>query len=467
MVETMAANQTTSPPAPTPLANPRRTRLGAPRGNRAARLMVNAVRTYEWGSRHVLARLQGRDPGGAPEAELWLGAHPSAPSHLVGASGATLTLPEAIAQDPLGTLGAEVLARFGPRLPFLLKILAIERALSIQVHPSPDQARDGYRRERELGLDDGTYVDPYAKPELLYAVTAVQALAGLREPRRAGRLLDLLDSPRVATARQAMVVAQKATPGEGALGAVLALTTWPAQDRALLVEEVAQCARRALAYSRIERDPDALSALLWVLRLTEQHPEDPLVLAPLLLDLHELAPGQTIFLPAGVPHAYLSGTAVEIMASSDNVVRAGLTPKKVDPEAVAALTDVTAKPRLDAGSHRLSAHETAWCPPVEEFQLIRVDVTAGAAVELTPVNGPQILLCLRGAVELETDVDRLPLAGGQSAFLRADAAATRLTGEGEVFRAIVGAADRTGVLPRQAVNLTVLPETEHGSVDAG
>ena len=148
--------------------------------------MVNAVRSYAWGSRHILARLQGRDPGSGPEAELWLGAHPSAPSHLVGANGATLTLPQAIAEDPLGTLGPDVLGRFGERLPFLLKILAIERALSIQVHPSPQQAAEGHRRERDLGVQDGTYADPYAKPELLCAVTGVQALAGLREPQRAG-----------------------------------------------------------------------------------------------------------------------------------------------------------------------------------------------------------------------------------------------------------------------------------------
>lgn len=401
--------------------------------------MVNAVRGYEWGSRHVLARLQGRDPNGAPEAELWLGAHPSAPSGLLGASGGTVTLPDVIREDALGTLGAEVISRFGERLPFLLKILAIERALSIQVHPSGEQARIGFEQQQALPAQQRVYVDEFAKPELLYAVTPVQALAGLREPRRAGLLIDLLDSPRMAKPRQALAEGQASEPGSGSLAAMLELARWPEADRGLLVREVAQCARRALAHPRTERDPDALAALLWVVRLTEQYPVDPLVVAPLLIDLHELRPGQTIFLPAGAPHAYLSGTAVEIMSSSDNVVRAGLTPKTVDPEALRELTDPSAKPIIATPPVALSDRESAWRPPVEEFQLIRAEVRPDAPIRLTPLPGPEILLCLRGEVAVETAGSRVELTGGQSAFLRADAPAPRVTGDGEIFRAAVGA----------------------------
>jgi mannose-6-phosphate isomerase len=403
--------------------------------------MVNVVRPYDWGSRHILARLQGRTPAGNPEAELWVGAHPSAPSQLIDPTGRSFSLTEAIAADPAGTLGPRVRDRFGDRLPFLMKILAIERALSIQVHPSPEQARAGFALEAGSDQDGRTYVDPYPKPELLYAVSPLQALAGLRPPREAGRMLDLLDTPVMRGIRQELADGLTEDRRSATLGVMLALATWPQEERAPLVAEVAAASRRALAHPRIERDPPALSAVLWVLRLCSQHPVDPLVLAPLLMPIHELQRGETLYLPAGVPHAYLAGTAVEIMGSSDNVVRAGLTSKKVDARALAEITDPTAPGALAMEPIRLSAHEYAWRPPAEEFQLTRVTVVPGTTstslLDLAPLDGPQILLCLEGAVVLHTDGQRVALSGGTSAFVAAGSAPVRLSGEGVVFRAAV------------------------------
>lgn len=429
----------------TSIANPRRTRLSR-RRHLPARLMINAVRPYDWGSRHVLARIQGRTPGGSPEAELWVGAHPAAPSRVVDSSGHSFSLDEAITADPARTLGSAVRERFGDRLPFLMKILAIERALSIQVHPSPQQAREGFAKEIALegageSLSARTFVDPYPKPELLYAITPVQALAGLREPIEAGRMLDLLDAPSISRVRQVLADALSTRRETATLAAVLELATWPVADRPRLVEEVAAATRRALAHPLVERHPEILSALLWVLRLTQQHPVDPLVLAPLLMSIYELKPNQTIFLPAGAPHAYLSGTAVEIMAASDNVVRAGLTSKAVNPAALSQLTDAQARPILSSGPHDISAHERAWRPPVEEFQLTRVEVRPqDGALALAALPGPQIVLCLRGTVVLHTGPDRVTLQGGSSAFVGADSPALRVSGDGEVFRAAVGVA---------------------------
>jgi mannose-6-phosphate isomerase len=409
------------------------------------RVMLNSIRRYDWGSRSVLAHLQGRAECDHPEAELWMGAHPMAPSVLLDADGFHVSLVEAIKSDPVRVLGAPCARRFGTRLPFLLKVLAVEKALSVQVHPSPEQARAGYEREEAAGIPltspDRVYVDPYAKPELLYAVTGVEALAGLRPAREAGFLVDLLDAPRLARVRRHL-------GGAGdVVGALTVVVDWPRRDRADLVAEVAAGARGALEEGRGRLDDDARAALGWVLALARQHPGDPLVLGPLLLQLHRLEPGGSLFVPAGVAHAYLSGVGVEIMASSDNVVRAGLTHKHVEADAVLHLLDPQAHPVVGNGAIPLGPDESAFRPPVEEFQLTRVrvgrEVPGGPALVgtvplATEVGGAQVLLCLTGEVEVSTGAHRVLLRGGQSAFLGADAPPVALTGVGEVFRAAAG-----------------------------
>jgi mannose-6-phosphate isomerase len=134
-------------------------------------LMRNPIRDYDWGSLTALARLQGREPSGSPEAELWIGAHPAASSEVVDRQGQCRDLAELIAADPVGLLGAQCLARFGARLPFLTKVLAVDRALSVQVHPDAEQAARGYVREETGGIPPNSalrsYVDPFPKPELV------------------------------------------------------------------------------------------------------------------------------------------------------------------------------------------------------------------------------------------------------------------------------------------------------------
>lgn len=415
--------------------------------------MINPVRGYDWGSRHALAHLQGREPTGAPEAELWMGSHPSGPSMVCTEDG-QVSLGDLIAADPRTMLGQECSTRFGPRLPFLLKVLAVEQPLSIQVHPSSEQARAGFaRQERDgvpLGARERTYVDTDAKPELLYAVTRFEALAGLRPRERAAHLLGLLGTPRLAP-----VLAELArergdlpwpSPGRDRphRGGVLALATlagWPVEDRAAFVAEVAASAaiaRAELAHGRPEYDRDGERALRWLLRLAEQYPRDTMVLAPLLLQLHRFQPGDTMFVPAGVPHGHLTGMAVEIMSCSDNVVRAGLTSKHVDVDELVSLLDPAVAPMLDVPSWTSGggAH-TVWAPPVEEFWLARIDVDGDARLDARR-TGPQVVLCMRGEVSVccggTTSVRLTP---GQSAFLPAAALDVTLNGRGEVFLAAV------------------------------
>ncbi len=416
---------------------------GAPAGTRprtAPRLMRNAVQRYDWGSRTALARIQGRAPAGHTEAELWIGAHPLAPSALRDVDGHETCLADEVGADPLRTLGAACLARFGPRLPFLLKILAIDRALSVQVHPDAAQAAAGFAAQEAAGVPAGPgrrFADPYPKPELLVAVTHVEALAGWRTAPEAARLVDLLDGARAERLHAAVTT-------EGLPAALALLAGWPAHDRAALVADVVRGVRVALAGSAVERDADALAALMWVHRLVGQHPGDPLVLAPLLLDVVRLAPGEGLFVPAGVPHAYLSGLGVEIMGASDNVVRAGLTPKAVD---VPLLLDLLAPDAAPVVAHGrpVTAHEVVWAPPAREFRLGRIVVGRGDVV--TPAAlpgadaGPQIFLCLTGSVDVLAGTHRVTMRAGESVFVGADVDVVRLVGDGEVYRACVGEHD--------------------------
>jgi mannose-6-phosphate isomerase len=404
--------------------------------------MVNPVREYDWGSAGALAALQGREPSGRPEAELWMGAHPAAPSRLCQPDGSEVSLAAAIHAHPAAVLGRECTTRFGARLPFLLKVLAVGRALSIQVHPSQARAAAGFAREQAAGTPQAerSYVDPYAKPEMLLPVTEFVALAGLRPRDRVVRSLASLNIP--ALRPVLLTLASTAGPA-GPAGVLAILASWPRAQRRALAGLACQRAHGLLGGTAANLDPDEQSSLEWVIALARQHPGDALVLAPLLLRLHRLQPGQPMYLPDGVPHAYLSGLGVEIMASSDNVVRGGLTSKRVDSQALADLLDPDAAPLPTVPQVTLSPHEVRWQPPVPDFALSRV-VVSNVPVTLSrepgdPV-GPEVLLCLDGQVTVSSDGGDVSLRGGQSAFLSALAPPAVLAGRGQVYRATVGRA---------------------------
>jgi mannose-6-phosphate isomerase len=405
--------------------------------------MVNPIRTYDWGSPETLARMQRREPSGGPEAELWMGAHPAAPSAVVHEEGVARRLDELLAEAPDELLGPHVLASFGPRLPFLLKVLAIARPLSLQVHPDRDRARKGFAGELEIP-GEHRYVDPYPKPELLYALEPVEALCGFRPAADAVRLLAELDGPRAATIAEPLHLALRGADETSALEeAFRRLVTWPDDDRADLAADAADEAARLLARAGRPGEPDLSEtdrlALDWVTRLADQHPKDPLVTAPLLLDLVRLEPGEALFVPAGAPHAYLYGTGVEIMGNSDNVLRAGLTHKAIAVDELLVVVDGRSRPHRDLPMVVLGDHEVAWRPPVPEFQLTRVRVPDRPVEADAGLPGPQIVLCTQGRVTVRRGPTEHVLEPGESAFAGAAVGPLVLTGPGEVFRAAAGA----------------------------
>jgi mannose-6-phosphate isomerase len=403
--------------------------------------MINPVHHYAWGSRTALAWMQDREPSGEPEAELWMGAHPSAPSRLSGETGTSEPLDELIASAPEHILGAQVSRRFGSRLPFLLKILAFDQPLSVQVHPDADHAGRAWRSQRDGSAPSPHhYPDPFAKPELLYALQPIDAMCGFRGAKEAGALFGLLDCDRLG--ELSATLTGDAPEKERLHHAFTMLLHWPETDRADLVADIGELARKRLAEAAGPGNspgPADRRALTWCSRLARLYPQDPLVAAPLLLDLFRLEPGDTLFVPAGAPHAYLYGLGVEIMASSDNVLRAGLTHKPVAVDELLHVVDGATRPVRHLPRIRLSPVEVAWRPPVGDFQLTRSQLPDDTPVALYPfLAGPQVLLCTAGTVTVTTGARKVILHPGESAFVGAGGGPISASGPGELFRAAAG-----------------------------
>jgi mannose-6-phosphate isomerase len=376
----------------------------------------NTVRPYAWGSTTAIPRLLGVEPTGEPQAEMWMGAHPGAPSRT-----ARGPLDEVIGEDPEKELGRAAVAKFGPRLPFLLKILAAGAPLSLQVHPNLEQAKEGYEDEERRGIpitaSHRNYKDANHKPELICALTEFDGLCGFRSPDETAELLAGLDVDSL----KPYVDLLHAHPEDAALREVLTavLSADPDDMAHTVTETAAACARLGGAYA-----PYA--------DIAHHYPGDPGVIAAMLLNYVQLQPGEALFLGAGVPHAYLNGLGVEIMANSDNVLRCGLTPKHVD---VPELLRIVRFEASDPGVLRPEASpdgEEVYATPIDEFRLSRYTLAEGAAPHDLTRDTPQILLCTAGSVR----ADGNPLAPGESVFVPAGEKA-EVSGSGTIFRATV------------------------------
>lgn len=388
------------------------------------------MQPYAWGSRYAIAEIQGRPaPAPGPEAELWMGAHPSAPSGL-RRDGRRATLDQVIAADPERELGPGCTARFGPRLPFLLKILAPETALSIQVHPDRAQAEAGYQAETQRGVAPGdrSYSDDWPKPELLCALTPFEALAGFRPAGDILALLRELDVPQL----QPVAGGLAAAPGRaGQAGALRRILGWPADQRdRLLAGVLAACARVAAAGGRYA------AACAAVRRIAADHPGDLGLVAALLLNYVVLEPGEALYMAAGGLHTYVKGVGVELLANSDNVLRAGFTGKRIDVPELLRLVDPSV-PVPVIHPRQLARQVAGYDTPAPEFRLYRVE-PAGGEVTL-PGAGPRIVLCIDGSATLRArDGDSVKLGRGESCFVPAADGEVTAAGQARLFTAASG-----------------------------
>jgi mannose-6-phosphate isomerase len=382
------------------------------------------VRPYAWGSHRFLAELTGRPaPSDEPEAEQWFGDHPTAPSWAIADDGSSVGLDVLLASDPGAWLGAT--DDDGARLPFLVKLLAAATPLSLQAHPSAAQARAGYAREEAAGLPrdarDRSYPDPWAKPELLLALTPVDALCGFRAADGLRALVVALDVPGLAW------VGDAAERPAAALERLLCAPSDPE-----LIAAVGAAGRR-LATAGHRFAPDGG----WLATLARRYPTDPGVLVAVLLQLVRLRPGQAVHVPAGRLHAYLHGAGVEVMGPSDNVLRGGLTPKHVDVEELLRV--------LERGDG--SAGPLVGCRPGVPGERVRPTPSdAFRASELWPAGGevvldrrgPDLIVALRDGVEVVADGHRCRLEPGRAALVAASASQVVVRGRGSAVRATPG-----------------------------
>ena len=376
----------------------------------------NIIRDYAWGSPSAIPLMLGVPETGRPAAELWIGAHPDSPSRS-GDRG----LDELIAENTT-LLGQKVLEQFGPRLPFLLKVIAAEHALSIQVHPNSDQAAAGFAAEEAAGISQSSpernYRDGYHKPEMAYAITEFDAFCGFRPPAETAEYLTALDVPELLGYRELL------TSDEGLRTVFTTVLSLAGEARARLIENtVAGC--RRVAESNGRWAPEARAALL----AAEDFPGDIGPVVALLLNYVKLQPGEAIFLAAGNVHAYVRGVCVELLANSDNVLRCGLTPKHIDVAELVRITDFTPLPDPHWQPLVQTADGVDFTVPVPDFALA---IGHGQA-ELEP-DRPYLVL----AGESGARIGELELASWRAAFVGAGDDIIEVRAEGRVFLATVG-----------------------------
>ncbi|WON78601.1 mannose-6-phosphate isomerase [Serratia sp. UGAL515B_01] len=383
--------------------------------------MVNTIQNYAWGSFDALTRLYDiANPAGKPMAELWMGAHPKSSSQVEDAAGNLQSLRDMIDTDQPKQLGANVAQRFG-ELPFLFKVLCAEQPLSIQVHPSKTAAESGFAKENVAGIPldaaERNYKDPNHKPELVFALTPFLAMNGFRELSDIVSLLQPISGAHhdIATFLQQPDTAHLATLFASLLG-----MSGEQKTRALGVLKAALNNQHGEPWETIR----------FIARF---YPDDNGLFSPLLLNVVKLAPGEAMFLYAETPHAYLNGVALEVMANSDNVLRAGLTPKFIDiPE---LLANLQFRPQPASGlltQPEKRGNELFFPIPVDDFAFSLHDLSA--TTQPLNQNSAAIVFCVDGAATLEKLGQQVTLTPGESCFIAAFESPVNVTGSGRIAR---------------------------------
>ncbi len=395
-------------------------------------VLNNAILHYAWGSKTFLPSfLNLPRPWLKPAAELWLGAHPKAPSQ-VRVGGRWQSLRDVIRADPLSVLGTRVSERFRSQMPFLLKILAIERPLSVQAHPDKKQAEEGFERENAsnvpLDAPHRSYKDDNHKPELLCAIDRFEALKGFRTPEK---ILGLMDKVFESFTLGELDRLRREPNAHGLKGFFSSLMTMRPDRKARVVAEAVKGAERVLQRDR---------AFYWLLELNREYPGDMGVLSPLFLNLIELSQGEAIYVPAGELHNYLSGAAIEIMASSDNVLRGGLTPKHVDPN---ELLNIVCFDGSQVRKQKPSCDdpvEHIYQTPADAFQLSEIHVTTQERFISQTERSVEILLCMdgEGVIEDLKSGHTLPLKRGDSVIVPSVTHQYAVSGSLKLYRGAVG-----------------------------
>ena len=385
--------------------------------------LSGTIQRYDWGTTDAIPKLLRREPDGVPFAEYWLGAHDLAPSQTACGSLATL-----LRENP-EALGARNLEAFGVQLPFLVKFLSAARPLSLQAHPTREQAEEGFAREDAAGVAitsrERVYCDNWPKPEILVALDTFETLNGFRDPRRTAELFAGLG---VADELASVIGPLTERKGAAALAEVFLDVLSVDGARAHLVDVVGSAAVR-----HVNDDGPLGEFARTAVELDGAYPGDRGILAALLLNRVTLAPGEGYYVAPGQMHAYLRGTGIEVMATSDNVIRGGLTAKHIDVAELVRVVDFTPVEPKIVRPESIRPGVERYDTPCQEFDVWRVTAEPGQEpVRLPGSLSARIVLVVSGEVALAGD-DSTTLASGEAVFLRADEADATLSGDGVAF----------------------------------
>ncbi|WAT03833.1 mannose-6-phosphate isomerase [Rouxiella badensis] len=383
--------------------------------------MHNNVQNYAWGSVDALTNLYGiSNPQGKPMAELWMGAHPKSSSSITDNNGNNVSLRDLISQDLEGNLGSKVAQRFG-ELPFLFKVLCASQPLSIQVHPSKSNAVVGFDKENKAGIPldaaERNYKDANHKPELVFALTPFAAMNGFRE------LSDIQSLLQPISGTHPDIASFLAHPDKEHLKTLFAALLGMKGET------------KSLALDILKNTLKAQHGQPWdtIRSIAQHYPDDSGLFSPLLLNVIELQPGEAMFLYAETPHAYLEGVALEVMANSDNVLRAGLTPKYIDIPELYANLKFESKP-ADAllTTPVQKGHELSFPIPVEDFAFSLHSLSAEP--QSLAQDSAAIIFCVEGQTVLEKDGHQVVLQPGESCYLSASDSPVNVSGNGRIAR---------------------------------
>ncbi len=391
--------------------------------------LKNRVQEYAWGSKTAIPELFGEpSPARNPKAELWMGTHSRAPSSVI-INSRPVSLAGLIRKNPVEILGEKTAARFSGSLPFLFKVLAAARPLSIQAHPNLVQAEQGFalENERHIPLDafNRSYKDPNHKPEILSALTPFWALNGFRP---AGEILSILEAMAVKSIGKELYLL-RANPNKDGLRAFFhSLMTLPAGNR---MQAVKEAATRAEGCHGPVYD--------WIVKLNQIYPGDIGVLCPTLLNLVCLNPGETMFLDAGELHAYLEGVGIELMANSDNVLRGGLTKKHIDLPELLKILNFKGRPLKLVQEKLLPSGEKLFLSPAREFLLAEIRVDGGHEYSSSRQRSVEIMINIEGnaLIHDQGSNEELALARGDSLLIPASVEQYLIKGNARIYRASV------------------------------
>ena len=392
----------------------------------------NQIFEYAWGSKTFIPHLQGKDePSQEPQAELWMGTHSMGTSRIL-TNGREESLLEIIRRDPKGMLGENIARKFNNELPFLFKVLAAAHPLSIQAHPNKTQAKKGFKLENEkdipLNSPERNYKDNNHKPELICALTNFEVMCGFQP------IGDIVE-------RIKYLQLGDHIPESKELGIDPSAKNLKKMFSKLMSKhDDSQTKKISILVNRIAelppRDEKEASIFRWITRLAAIYPKDMGVFSPLFLNVLKLRKGEALFIEAGVLHTYLSGCGVEIMANSDNVLRAGLTHKKIDLYNLIKILKFD-----DTGLKKVQPeydkNEYIYPTPVKEFQLSKIVTKEKDPFVNSDISSAEIILCTEGKGLIKWSGSTLELKHGESVFIPFAISEYSIEGSMELYRVVV------------------------------